>query len=90
MEENMEKEQRKGKQKWLVLLVLLLLLASCTAWQLMKDQDALALDPDQSEGTLDGLSEAEIQKLLDDKVAEGQFMLNINTRPIFPNGTGKG
>ena len=55
MEENMEKEQRKGKKKWLVLLVLLLLLASCTAWQLMKDQDALALDPDQSEGTLDGL-----------------------------------
>ena len=90
MEENMEKEQRKGKKKWLVLLVLLLLLASCTAWQLMKDQDALTLDPDQSEGTLDGLSEAEIQKLLDDKVAEGQFMLNINTRPIFPNGTGKG
>ncbi|EFP59568.1 hypothetical protein HMPREF0983_04209, partial [Erysipelotrichaceae bacterium 3_1_53] len=71
MEENMEKEQRKGKKKWLVLLVLLLLLASCTAWQLLKDQDALALDPDQSEGTLDGLSEAEIQKLLDDKVAEG-------------------
>ena len=32
----------------------------------------------------------EIQKLLDDKVAEGQFMLNINTRPTFPNGTGKG
>lgn len=90
MEENMEKEQRKGKKKWLMLLVLLLLLASCTAWQLMKDQDALTLDPDQSEGTLDGLSEAEIQKLLDDKVAEGQFMLNINTRPIFPNGTGKG
>ena len=66
-----------------MLLVLLLLLASCTAWQLLKDQDALTLDPDQSEGTLDGLSEAEIQKLLDDKVAEGQFMLNINTRPTL-------
>ncbi|MCQ5280709.1 hypothetical protein NE665_24595, partial [Clostridium sp. DFI.1.208] len=52
--------------------------------------DGLAMDPDQSEGTLDGLSEAEIQKLLDDKVAEGQFMLNINTRPVFKNGTSKG
>ena len=89
MEENMEKEQRKGKKKWLV-LVLLLLLGSLVAWQLLKERSALALDPNQSEGTLDGLSEAEIQKLLDDKVAEGQFMLNINTRPIFPNGTGKG
>ena len=89
MEENMEKEQRKGKKKWLV-LVLLLLLGSLVAWQLLKERSALALDPNQSEGTLDGLSEAEIQKLLDDKVAEGQFMLNINTRPTFPNGTGKG
>ena len=89
MEENMEKEQRKGKKKWLV-LVLLLLLGSLVAWQLLKERSALALDPNQSEGTLDCLSEAEIQKLLDDKVAEGQFMLNINTRPTFPNGTGKG
>ena len=98
MEENKEEVKKKkkegkqgnGKKKWLILILLLIVLGSFAAWKLFDTGDGLAMDPDQSEGTLDGLSEAEIQKLLDDKVAEGQFMLNINTRPVFKNGTSKG
>ena len=89
-EEKKEGKQGNGKKKWLILILLLILLGSFAAWKLFDTGDGLAMDPDQSEGTLDGLSEAEIQKLLDDKVAEGQFMLNINTRPVFKNGTSKG
>lgn len=89
-EEKKVGKQRNGKKKWLILILLLILLGSFAAWKLFDTGDGLAMDPDQSEGTLDGLSEAEIQKLLDDKVAEGQFMLNINTRPVFKNGTSKG
>lgn len=85
-----QKREKKNRKKWLLLLLLLLLLGSCAAWKLFDTGDGLALDPDQSEGTLDGLSDAEIQKLLDDKVAEGQFMLNINTKPVFPDGNSKG
>ena len=75
-------KQGNGKKKWLILILLLIVLGSFAAWKLFDTGDGLAMDPDQSEGTLDGLSEAEIQKLLDDKVAEGQFMLK--------NGTSKG
>lgn len=89
-EEKKEEEQKKGKKKWLILILLLFLLGSCAAWKLFDSGSGLAMDPDQSEGTLDGLSEAEIQKLLDDKVAEGQFMLNINTKPVFADGKSKG
>ncbi len=83
-------EQKKGKKKWFILLLLSVMLASTAVWKLFDTGNGLAMDPDQSEGTLDGLSEAEIQKLLDDKVAEGQFMLNINTRPVFADGKSKG
>lgn len=90
VEEIKKGAQKKGKKKWLILLLLLFLLGSCVAWRLFDTGDGLAMDPDQSEGTLDGLSDAEIQKLLDDKVAEGQFMLNINTKPVFADGKSKG
>ncbi|MCR0334172.1 hypothetical protein MKA37_23835, partial [[Clostridium] innocuum] len=65
-EEKKEGKQRNGKKKWLILILLLILLGSFAAWKLFDTGDGLAMDPDQSEGTLDGLSEAEIQKLLDD------------------------
>lgn len=83
-------KQRNGKKKWLILILLLILLGSFAAWKLFDTGDGLAMDPDQSEGTLDGLSEAEIQKLLDDKVAEGSVQINMNSKLVFKDGKAKG
>lgn len=84
-----QKETKRGKKKWLILLLLLVVLGSCMAWSLTRE-DGLFLDPDQSEGTLDGLSREEIQKLMNDKVEEGQFMISINTQPVFADGKSEG
>ena len=88
MEEKKE-EQKKGRRKWLIIVLLLLLIGGCSVW-MVSDKTDLWLDPDQSEGTLDGLSKEEIQKLMNDKVAEGQFMISINTNPVFPDGRSEG
>ena len=84
-----QKETKRGKKKWLILLLLLVALGSCMAWSLTRE-DGLFLDPDQSEGTLDGLSREEIQKLMNDKVEEGRFMISINTQPVFADGKSEG
>ena len=89
MEENKEEVQKKGKKKWLVIVSLLLLIGGYCAWTVSNKSD-LWLDPDQSEGTLDGMSKEEIQKLMNEKVAEGQFMISINTNPVFPDGKSEG
>ena len=53
MEENKEEVKKKGK-KWLIILSLLLLVGGCSVWMVSNKTD-LWLDPDQSEGTLDGM-----------------------------------
>ena len=88
MEENKEEVKKKGK-KWLIILSLLLLVGGCSVWMVYNKTD-LWLDPDQSEGTLDGMSKEEIQKLMNEKVEEGQFMISINTNPVFPDGKSEG
>lgn len=83
------KEQKSGKKKWIILLILLLLLAGGAGWYLLKS-GGLTMDPQQSEGTLDGMSEAEIREMLERKVEEGSLMISINSRPEFPDGESKG
>ena len=84
-------EKKQGKQKYYILLaVLILLISIAVLFWMQRPADTLTLDPNQKEGTLDGMSEEEIRRLLDDKVAQGQFVLNINTHPIFADGTSKG
>lgn len=81
------RKDHKKKRSWLLLL--LLMIAVCGIW-LLQDRRDLWLDPNQSEGTLDGLTRDEIQKLMNEKVAEGQFMISINTQPVFPDGKSEG
>lgn len=87
MKEKKENQTKKGKLV-AIILVLLLLIGACS-WMLV-NQNKLSMDPDQSEGSLDGLSAAELQELMNKKVNEGSLMISINSKPEFPNGKSKG
>lgn len=86
----MEDKKQGKRTQHILLAVLLVLIGIAVLFWMQRPADSLALDPNQKEGTLDGMSEEEIRRLLDDKVAQGQFVLNINTHPIFADGRSKG
>ena len=47
-------------------------------------------DSAAEDGTLEGMSEAQIQELLDKKLSESMLAISINSTPVFKNGTSKG
>ena len=54
------------------------------------DDERLARERDAQEGYLPGMTRDEIQKMMDDKVAEGSVQININSELVFENGRSKG
>ena len=85
------KENESKKKKWVIILLLLLLLAGAGGyWLWNKNGGGLQLADDQTSGSLEGLTEAELQELMNQKVAEGSLMISINSQPEFPDGKSKG
>lgn len=85
------KENESKKKKWVIILLLLLLLAGVGGfWLLNKNGSGLKLADDQTAGSLEGLTDAELQELMNQKVAEGSLMISINSLPEFPDGKSKG
>lgn len=78
------------------LIILLLTFHSCTKKddiptpRPVGDSSVLEWDTDVEYGDLDKMSKGEIEKLLNDKVAKSNIRLNVNTSPVFENGTSKG
>ena len=89
-----EKEGQKenNKKKWLLLLMLLFLCVGgflfVRSWN--TEDDRLARERDAKEGYLPGMTREEIQKMMDDKVAEGSVQININSNLVFETGSSKG
>ena len=90
--EGKEGSKEKGKKRWLLLILLLCLFAG--AWLFIAswkdDDERLARERDAQEGYLPGMTRDEIQKMMDDKVAEGSVQININSELVFENGRSKG
>lgn len=84
----MKEDKNKKKKRW-ILVILVLILLLCGGWYLLQ-KSSLQMDPDQSEGSLDGLSAEQLQELMDKKVEEGNLMISINSQPEFPDGKSKG
>ncbi|MCR0350774.1 hypothetical protein MKA46_21605, partial [[Clostridium] innocuum] len=94
MEEQKKDEGRRYKRLSLILLLLLLVCLCAGGWLFYKswldDRNRLARERDAQEGYLPGMTEEEIQKLLDDKVAEGSVQINMNSKLVFKDGKAKG
>ena len=89
-----EDNRKKGNRKRNGLLLLLLLCLSAGIWLFMNswktEDDRLARERDAKEGYLPGMTREEIQKMMDDKVAEGSVQININSNLTFTDGSSKG
>ena len=87
-----EDYKEKGKKKWLLLLLVLCLCIGgflfVRSWN--TEDDRLAREQDAKEGYLPGMTREEIQKIMDDKVAEGSVQININSNLVFETGSSKG
>ena len=84
-----EDENMKKKYSRAAVIALLLVLLGGGFWLWNADQ-GLRLDEDQSAGSLDGMTDAQLQELMDQKVDEGSLMISINTQPEYPDGKSAG
>lgn len=83
-----------GKKKY-ILVALLIVLCLCAggyyyvhSW--LPDDNKLAREKDAKEGYLPGMTEAEIQAMMEEKVAEGSVQISINSELIFKDGKSAG
>ena len=86
----MEAEGKKPLDRKRVLIILLLLVSLGIGGWLFLKQDGFRFDSAAEDGSLDGLTKEQIQELMNDKVEEGQFMISINTQPVFADGKSEG
>ena len=80
---------KKNRMKKLLVLLLLVIIAGAGVWYLL-GRDSFRFDSAAEDGTLEGMSEAQIQEMLDKKLSESMLAISINSTPVFKNGTSKG
>lgn len=80
----------KNKTKKIILSISLLLLACAGLLYRMSWKQADGLERVGEKGELPGMSEEEILSMLNEKVEEGSFQININSRLEFEDGTARG
>lgn len=87
MERRHAKQQNKGLTICLIVLVALLV-GGGTYWWL--NRNTLESEADQIEGSIEGLSQRELDELMKNKVNEGMFTISIASHPQFKDGKSKG
>ena len=71
----------------LAVIIILLLLRSCG---LSNEDNPFIIDENAVAGDVKKRSQEEIQKELNEKVAEGMINISMNIQPVFQTGNGKG
>ena len=87
-EANNEKRHKRFK-RMLVGIVLLFLLLGGLLWFLLTS-DSFKFDSAAEDGSLDGMSQAQLEELMQQKVDESMLSISINSSPEFANGSSKG
>ncbi len=86
----MSEEHTAPKSGKKIISVLLLLLAvGIGVWSFL-GRDGFRFDSAAEDGTLDGMSDAQIQAMLDEKLSESMLAISINSTPVFPDGKSRG
>lgn len=90
-EEKKVKEAKDfGHKKKLVVCVILLVIVLLGFGCLYMSTKNFRFDSAAEDGSLDGLSAAEIQELMEKKVDESMLAISINSSPEFEDGKSKG
>lgn len=96
MEENNTKKKIDKKKAGIIALIILILLAIVLGvtqpWKhdAGGQQTGMVWDTNAEEGGLVQKSDEEIQKELNEKVAQGMINISMNTSPVFEDGKAKG
>lgn len=96
MEENNTKRKIDKKKVGIIALIILILLAIVLGvtqpWKhdAGGQQNGMVWDTNAEEGGLVQKSDEEIQKELNEKVAQGMINISMNTSPVFEDGKAKG
>lgn len=95
----MHEPESKSKGKW-VLLIAVVLILSTTAFALSSkfknnttdeaETAGIAAEGAIMNGLPEGMKEGELGDALQQKIDESMFTVNVNSQPIFQNGTSKG
>lgn len=83
-----EKKHKRFKAMLLGILLLILLLGGLLWFVLTSD--SFKFDSAAEDGSLDGLSQAQIEELMQQKVDESMLSISINSSPEFASGSSKG
>lgn len=97
-EEEVQKEQKHFKKKWvlLVAVVLLLTAAAIAVHQrtkgeaLPKEEEIENVEGQITMGVPEGMKEGALGDALQKQIDESMFTVNVNSQPIFRNGSSKG
>lgn len=80
----------KSKKKWIFVIILILIAGIIAAYFLFKDDSGFRFDRKAKKGTLDGMSEKEIQEELDKRANKSGLTISINAEPQFDTGGADG
>lgn len=80
----------KGTRKKLVVTIALFIVVLIGCGFLYFSMDRFRFDSAAEDGSLDGMSEAEIQEMMNRKVDESMLSISINSSPEFEDGKSKG
>lgn len=89
-EKKMKDPQNKGARKKLIVIISLFIIILIGCGFLYFGMDGFQFDSAAEDGSLDGLSQAELQELMDKKVDESMLAISINSSPEFEDGKSKG